>query len=70
MKISDLLQIENIDTLCCYNFNDKMKYVWYQNFVVSWSHFLTENWPSFSIHTATVNEKVHTFPYFFSIFQL
>ena len=23
MKINDLLKIENIDTLCCHNFNDK-----------------------------------------------
>ena len=35
MKVNDLLQIENIDSLCCYNSNDKMKYVWYQNFVAN-----------------------------------
>ena len=27
MKINDLLQIENIDTLCCYYFNDKTVYM-------------------------------------------
>ena len=26
MKIGDLLQIENIDTLCCCNFINKIKY--------------------------------------------
>ena len=25
MKINDLLQFENMDTICCYDFNDKMK---------------------------------------------
>ena len=30
MKINSLLVIENIDILCCYNFNDKTKYIWYQ----------------------------------------
>ena len=27
MKINSLLVIENIDILCCYNFNDKTKYI-------------------------------------------
>ena len=26
MKINNILQIENIDTLCCCNFNNKRKY--------------------------------------------
>ena len=34
----NLLQTENTDTLCCYNFNNKMKYVRYQNFEVNWSY--------------------------------
>ena len=60
MKINDLLQIESIDTLCCGNFSDKTKYIWYQNFVLIYeSYFWTEYWPSFSIHTAAVKELVY-----------
>ena len=36
MKITDLLQIGNIDN---YNFNDKTKYVWYQILGVNWPDF-------------------------------
>ena len=54
MKINNLFEIENIDTLCYYKFHGKSKYVRYQHFVVKWCYFRTENRTNFSIHTATV----------------
>ena len=43
MKICDLLERRNIDTLCTYNFNNKI---------------YAENWSNFSIHIGAVKELV------------
>ena len=59
MKINDLIEIENIDTLCWCNFNEKTKYVWFQNFGVNQFYVWTDNWPSFSKHTATIKELAY-----------
>ena len=61
-KSIDLLQIKNIDRLCCYNFNKKKKYVACQIFVVNWSNFGTKKYLNFSIHTVTVKKL------FFSVY--
>ena len=58
MKINDLLKIENIDTLCCHNFNDKTINIWYQISAVNWSFFELRVGLIFT-HTATVKELMY-----------